>query len=178
MTCRGVRAFIDWLAGSIWRNICSSFSVRLTLKPPPMQHRTLGNSGLSFKPLVLGGNVFDWTADVPTSLSIISAFVERGFAAIDTADVYSTWVKGIRAANPKASSANGCSAAARDKIIIVTKVGMPMKSAGKGLSQLAYHRLGGGIACAGSTPTTSTSIRRIWTMLRRRSKRRSTLSRP
>ncbi len=57
-----------------------------------MQHRTLGKSTLSFAPIVLGSNVFGWTTDEKTSLSIISAFVERGFAAIDTADVYSVWV--------------------------------------------------------------------------------------
>jgi aryl-alcohol dehydrogenase-like predicted oxidoreductase len=61
-----------------------------------MQHRTLGNSKLSFAPIVLGGNVFGWTTDEKTSLSIISAFVERGFSAIDTADVYSVWVTGHR----------------------------------------------------------------------------------
>ncbi|MGO9133988.1 MAG: aldo/keto reductase [Methylovirgula sp.] len=100
-----------------------------------MQHRTLGNSGLSFKPLVLGGNVFDWTADVPTSLSIISAFVERGFAAIDTADVYSTWVKGHQGGESESVIGQWLrDGGVREKIIIMTKVGMPMPT-GKGLSR-------------------------------------------
>lgn len=100
-----------------------------------MQHRTLGTSGLSFKPLVLGGNVFDWTADVPTSLNIISAFVDRGFAAIDTADVYSTWVKGHQGGESEAVIGQWLKdGGSRDKLIIMTKVGMPMPS-GKGLSR-------------------------------------------
>jgi aryl-alcohol dehydrogenase-like predicted oxidoreductase len=100
-----------------------------------MQHRTLGTSGLSFQPLVLGGNVFDWTADVPTSLAMISAFVERGFAAIDTADVYSTWVKGHQGGESEAVIGQWLrQGGARDKLIIMTKVGMPMPE-GKGLSR-------------------------------------------
>jgi aryl-alcohol dehydrogenase-like predicted oxidoreductase len=100
-----------------------------------MEHRTLGKSGLSFKPIVLGGNVFDWTADTPTSLAIISAFVERGFAAIDTADVYSTWVPGHQGGESEAVIGQWLKqGGAREKLIIATKVGMPMPS-GKGLSR-------------------------------------------
>lgn len=100
-----------------------------------MQKRTLGNSGLSFAPIVFGGNVFDWTADEATSLSLISAFVDRGFACIDTADVYSTWVPGHRGGESEEMIGKWLKrGGARDKLVIATKVGMPMPD-GKGLSK-------------------------------------------
>jgi hypothetical protein len=34
-----------------------------------MEMRKLGRSGLEIAPLVLGGNVFGWTADEPTSFA-------------------------------------------------------------------------------------------------------------
>jgi aryl-alcohol dehydrogenase-like predicted oxidoreductase len=59
-----------------------------------MKKRRMGSTGIEIVPLALGGNVFGWTADEATSLSLIDLFVERGFSLIDTADVYSTWVDG------------------------------------------------------------------------------------
>ena len=59
-----------------------------------MQNRKLGRSGISIAPLVLGGNVFGWTADEPTSFALLDRFVEQGFNAIDTADVYSAFAPG------------------------------------------------------------------------------------
>lgn len=56
--------------------------------------RPLGNSGIEIAPLVLGGNVFDWTADEATSFAILDAFVDAGGTMIDTADVYSAWAPG------------------------------------------------------------------------------------
>lgn len=44
--------------------------------------------------LVLGGNVFGWTADRDESFAVLDAFVTGGGRAIDTADVYSQWVPG------------------------------------------------------------------------------------
>ncbi len=100
-----------------------------------MQHRALGNSGLAFAPIVLGGNVFGWTADEAVSLSLIDAFVARGFSCIDTADVYSTWLPGHQGGESEAMIGRWLKrGGARDKIIIATKVGMPMPE-GKGLSR-------------------------------------------
>ena len=45
-------------------------------------------------PLVLGGNVFGFTADEDTSFAVLDAFYEAGGRMIDTADVYSAWVPG------------------------------------------------------------------------------------
>jgi aryl-alcohol dehydrogenase-like predicted oxidoreductase len=44
--------------------------------------------------LVLGGNVFGWTADQDTSFEVLDAFYEAGGRMIDTAEVYSAWVPG------------------------------------------------------------------------------------
>lgn len=49
---------------------------------------------LNFSPLVLGGNVFGWTADRDASFAVLDAFVAAGGVSIDTADVYSAWVPG------------------------------------------------------------------------------------
>ena len=59
-----------------------------------MTQRPLGQSGLSVRPFVLGGNVFGMTADRAASFAILDRFVERGGGMIDTADVYSAWVPG------------------------------------------------------------------------------------
>jgi aryl-alcohol dehydrogenase-like predicted oxidoreductase len=56
--------------------------------------RRLGTSDLEITPLVLGGNVFGWTADKHASFRILDAFVDAGGTMIDTADVYSFWVDG------------------------------------------------------------------------------------
>lgn len=98
--------------------------------------RALGTSGLTIAPLVLGGNVFGWTADAVTSLSLIDAFVERGFSLIDTADVYSIWVPGH--AGGESERVIGAwlkRGGPRDKLHIATKVGGDMKAGGKGLSK-------------------------------------------
>lgn len=45
-------------------------------------------------PLVLGGNVFGWTADENASFAILDAFYAAGGRMIDTAEAYSAWVPG------------------------------------------------------------------------------------
>jgi aryl-alcohol dehydrogenase-like predicted oxidoreductase len=45
-------------------------------------------------PLVLGGNVFGWTAHGDEGRAVLDAFYEAGGRMIDTADVYSAWVPG------------------------------------------------------------------------------------
>ncbi|MCA9611802.1 MAG: aldo/keto reductase [Polyangiales bacterium] len=46
---------------------------------------------LDFGPLVLGGNVFGWSADRATSFRVLDGFLARGGLSIDTADVYAEW---------------------------------------------------------------------------------------
>jgi len=45
-------------------------------------------------PLVLGGNVFGWTADEDASFAVLDRFYEAGGRMIDTAQGYSVWVPG------------------------------------------------------------------------------------
>jgi aryl-alcohol dehydrogenase-like predicted oxidoreductase len=45
-------------------------------------------------PLVLGGNVFGFTADEDTSFAILDRFYEHGGRMVDTAQGYSVWVPG------------------------------------------------------------------------------------
>ena len=59
-----------------------------------MEKRRLGRTDLDIAPLVLGGNVFGWTADEKTSFDILDRFVDAGLNAIDTADAYSSWAPG------------------------------------------------------------------------------------
>ncbi len=99
-----------------------------------MQTRALGKSGLSIVPVVFGGNVFGWTADEPTSHRLLDAWVDRGFDAIDTANVYSAWVPGHKGGESETIIGNWLKRSGkRDKVKILTKVGMQMPDGGKGL---------------------------------------------
>ena len=93
-----------------------------------MQFRSLGKTGLSIAPLVFGGNVFGWTADEKTSFDLLDAFTGAGFNAIDTADVYSRWAPGNQGGESEAIIGKWLkrSGIARDKVVIITKVGADM----------------------------------------------------
>jgi aryl-alcohol dehydrogenase-like predicted oxidoreductase len=47
--------------------------------------RKIGDSGLCTPPLILGANVFGWTADSATSFAVMDAFVAGGGRMIDKA---------------------------------------------------------------------------------------------
>ena len=99
-----------------------------------MQMRDLGKSGLKTAPLVLGGNVFGWTADKATSFDILDAFIDAGFNAVDTANVYSRWIPGHTGGESETMIGEWFAAhGKRDKTLLITKVGMDMGEGGKGL---------------------------------------------
>ena len=101
-----------------------------------MKKRKLGKSGLEVAPFALGGNVFGWTADEPTSFKILDAFVAHGFNLIDTANNYSRWVPGNRGGESETIIGKWFKQrGARDKVVIATKVGMEMGPDEKGLSK-------------------------------------------
>jgi aryl-alcohol dehydrogenase-like predicted oxidoreductase len=105
------------------------------------QLRPLGKSGLNIAPLVLGGNVFGWTADEATSFKILDAFVAAGFNCIDTADVYSKWAPGHVGGESETVIGRWLKQSGkRDKVIIATKVGYEMSDTDKGLSQAYIFR--------------------------------------
>ena len=96
-----------------------------------MRLRPLGRSGLSTAPLVFGGNVFGWTADEATSHRLLDAFVDGGFNAIDTADVYSAWVPGHEGGESESVIGRWLQASGkRDQVLILTKVAMWPKQPG------------------------------------------------
>ncbi|ANP46489.1 aldo/keto reductase [Candidatus Viadribacter manganicus] len=95
------------------------------------QKREIGRSGIKITPLVLGGNVFGWTADEAASFAILDAFVDQGGDAIDTADVYSAWVPGHEGGeSERVIGAWLKKSGKRDKVVIGTKVGMWPKRLG------------------------------------------------
>ncbi len=100
-----------------------------------MDKRPLGQTGLSTHPLCLGGNVFGWTADRERSFELLDAFVDEGFDLIDTAEVYSAWVPGHAGGESEAVIGEWLHARGRrDRVHVVTKVGMPMPGTTGGLS--------------------------------------------
>src|SRR5690348_15503624 len=101
-----------------------------------MQKRTLGQSDLQLAPLVLGGNVFGWTADQATSFRILDAFVSGGGNAIDTADGYSVWVPGHVGGESETIIGNWLrQRGRRDDVVIATKVGWEVNDTHKGLAK-------------------------------------------
>ncbi len=101
-----------------------------------MKKRQLGNSEIHVAPLMLGGNVFGWTADEPASFKILDAFVAAGLDFIDTADSYSTWVPGHAGGESETIIGNWLKRSGkRDQVVIATKVGSEIPGQGKGLSR-------------------------------------------
>ncbi len=101
----------------------------------PLTKRPLGRTGLSIAPLVFGGNVFGWTADEAMSFALLDRFVDAGFDAVDTADVYSAWAPGHSGGESETIIGKWMKArGTRSKITLITKVGSPMGEGKKGLS--------------------------------------------
>ena len=102
-----------------------------------MQLRSLGQTGLVTAPIVFGGNVLGWTVDEAQSFRVLDAFVDHGFNAIDTADVYSRWAPGHIGGESETILGRWLKArpGMRDRVTIFTKVGSDMGAPGeKGLS--------------------------------------------
>ncbi len=104
-----------------------------------MTKRRLGSSDVHITPLVLGGNVFGWTADRAASFAVLDAFVAGGGTMIDTADVYSAWVPGHKGGESESMIGEWLKASGkRDDVLIATKVGM---LPGEGGEKLAPARI-------------------------------------
>ena len=90
-----------------------------------MMNRRLGSTDLKIAPLVLGGNVFGWTADKTASFAVLDAFVAGGGTMIDTADMYSSWVDGHEGGESETMIGDWLrTSGRRDHVLIATKVGM------------------------------------------------------
>jgi aryl-alcohol dehydrogenase-like predicted oxidoreductase len=100
-----------------------------------MQKRKLGRTGIEIAPLVLGGNVFGWTADETTSFAILDAYAAEGFTAIDTANAYSRWVPGHKGGESETIIGKWMKARGnRARLHVITKVGSDMGQGKKDLS--------------------------------------------
>jgi aryl-alcohol dehydrogenase-like predicted oxidoreductase len=88
----------------------------------------IGSSAIEVSPLVLGGNVFGWTAGRDESFAVLDAFVAGGedFGGgdfIDTADGYSAWAAGNEGGESETIIGEWLSIrGARDLVTIATKV--------------------------------------------------------
>lgn len=90
-------------------------------------------------PLVLGGNVFGWTADEATSHAVLDAFVDAGGRVIDTADGYSHWVPGNQGGESEAIIGSWLAKRGRrDDVLIATKVSKHPQA--PGLSQASITK--------------------------------------
>jgi aryl-alcohol dehydrogenase-like predicted oxidoreductase len=100
-----------------------------------METRRLGRTDLVIAPIVLGGNVFGWTADKTASFAVLDRFISGGAAAIDTADSYSTWVPGHHGGESETIIGEWMRARGnRKRVTVITKVGSPMGMGKEGLS--------------------------------------------
>ncbi|HEU0098189.1 MAG TPA: aldo/keto reductase [Allosphingosinicella sp.] len=89
------------------------------------ERRPLGRSGLETPRLVLGGNVFGWTATGTEAFRILDRFVEAGGTMIDTADVYSAWVEGHQGGESETLIGEWLrTRGSREGILVASKVGM------------------------------------------------------
>jgi aryl-alcohol dehydrogenase-like predicted oxidoreductase len=101
-----------------------------------MQLRSLGRSGLKIAPLMIGANVFGWTADRAATFKVLDAFVDAGVGGIDTANVYSRFVPGNVGGESETLIGAWLKASGkRNKVVIATKAGMDMGGDNKGLSR-------------------------------------------
>ena len=100
-----------------------------------MEKRRLGGTDLFIAPLVLGGNVFGWTADEKTSFDLLDRFLDAGLNTVDTADSYSRWAPGHRGGESETIIGKWMKARRnRDRVIVVTKVGSDMGQGKRDLS--------------------------------------------
>lgn len=89
-----------------------------------MEMRALGRAGLQVAPICLGGNVFGWTCDEPTSQAVLDAYVAGGGNFIDSADVYARWTPGNVGGESEAILGRWMRARGnREQLVIATKVG-------------------------------------------------------
>jgi aryl-alcohol dehydrogenase-like predicted oxidoreductase len=106
----------------------------ITSEELPMEQRALGTSGLSVSPIMLGGNVFGWTADARTSYGILDAFVAAGGNCIDTADVYSAFAPGNKGGESETILGDWLKKSGKRRdVLIATKVGALDGEGGSGL---------------------------------------------
>lgn len=104
-----------------------------------MEMRQLGRTDIRIAPLVLGGNVFGWNCDRETTFAVLDAFLDAGFNAVDTADVYNRYQPGLKGGESETLIGEWMKdRGVRDRVVVVTKGGLAM---GEGLEGLGRDYL-------------------------------------
>jgi aryl-alcohol dehydrogenase-like predicted oxidoreductase len=93
-----------------------------------MTTRRLGRTDLSIEPLIFGGNVLGWTLQEADAFRVLDAFLDAGFAALDTSDSYGKGKSETIIGNWMKARGN------RDKVLVFTKVGSDMGQGHRDLS--------------------------------------------
>lgn len=93
-----------------------------------MSKRRLGRTELFIDPLVFGCNVLGWTLEEQAAYAVLDAFIDGGFAALDTADSYGKGKSETIIGNWMKARGN------RDKVLVFTKVGSDMGQGHRDLS--------------------------------------------
>jgi aryl-alcohol dehydrogenase-like predicted oxidoreductase len=92
-----------------------------------MLKRKIERTDLRVSALCLGGNVFGWTCDEPTSFAVLDTFAAVDGNFIDTADVYANWVPGNVGGESETILGRWMQARKnRERMVIATKVGARM----------------------------------------------------
>lgn len=88
-----------------------------------MQRVALGTTGLTVSRLCLGTMQFGWTASEEQSFAVLDAFVAAGGNFVDSADIYSYWVKGHTGGESEAVIGRWLKTrGGRERLVIATKV--------------------------------------------------------
>ncbi len=105
-----------------------------------MQTRKLGLNGPEISPIVLGGNVFGWTADEAESFRILDRALDLGIFSIDTADVYSKWAPRHEGGESETVLGNWFrKSGRRNRVLLATKVGMELGQDKSGMDLSARY---------------------------------------
>lgn len=83
----------------------------------------LPGTHLDLFPLVLGGNVFGWSADEEASFAVLDAFLAAGGTMVDTADAYARWLGNGGGESETIIGAWMAARGTRDDVLVATKMG-------------------------------------------------------
>ncbi len=83
----------------------------------------LPGTDLDLFPLVLGGNVFGWSADEEASFAVLDAFLAAGGTMVDTADAYARWLGRGGGESETILGAWMAARGSRDDVLVATKMG-------------------------------------------------------
>ncbi len=83
----------------------------------------LPGTDLDLFPLVLGGNVFGWSADEAASYAVLDAFVAAGGTMVDTADAYARWLGNGGGESETILGSWMAARGNRDDVLVATKMG-------------------------------------------------------